>query len=250
MDALYSTMVFGSQTYVVLWSLLIYSVLGLLIETVFCLVVDGVLESRSGLLYLPLRPMYGVAGTVCELLLAPVLRYPLLSFVSAMLICTAIEFGASLIMDRMFGAVSWDYTGQRFNLYGRVCLKFSVAWGLLALVTVNVVAPLLAVVVDRWRGRGGEMALTVCIVCTALSATLSLAALARFRARVAELEGNIDARRKLTFEAGRIPFIDQLVPGEVMINTFPRMSLTARFAELTGTHRAWLRLPRPAAQLK
>ena len=33
--------------------------LGVMVEVIFCLVVDGVLESRSGLLRLPLSPVYG-----------------------------------------------------------------------------------------------------------------------------------------------------------------------------------------------
>jgi len=31
--------------------------LGVMVEVIFCLVVDGVLESRSGLLRLPVRPV-------------------------------------------------------------------------------------------------------------------------------------------------------------------------------------------------
>jgi len=36
-------------------------------EVVFCLVVDGVLESRPDLLYLRLRPVYGIGGVACTL---------------------------------------------------------------------------------------------------------------------------------------------------------------------------------------
>ena len=40
-----------------------------MVEVVFCLVVDGVLESRPGLLHLPRRPVYGIGGVACMLFL-------------------------------------------------------------------------------------------------------------------------------------------------------------------------------------
>ncbi|MFL6045734.1 MAG: putative ABC transporter permease [Propionibacteriaceae bacterium] len=43
--------------------------LGVMVEVIFCLVVDGVLESRSGLLRLPVRPVYGIGGVACTLFL-------------------------------------------------------------------------------------------------------------------------------------------------------------------------------------
>ena len=69
MNALYSATLLGFPVYVILWFFVIYSFLGVLVEMIFCLVQEGVLESRTGLLYLPLRPMYGVGGVACELLL-------------------------------------------------------------------------------------------------------------------------------------------------------------------------------------
>ena len=41
--------------------------LGVMVEVIFCLVMDGVPESRSGLLHLPLRPVYGIGGVACTL---------------------------------------------------------------------------------------------------------------------------------------------------------------------------------------
>ena len=48
--------------------------LGVMVEVIFCLVVDGVLDSRSGLLRLPLRPVYGIGGVACTLFLHRGLR--------------------------------------------------------------------------------------------------------------------------------------------------------------------------------
>ena len=43
--------------------------LGVMVEVIFCRVVDGVLESRPGLLRLPLRPVHGIGGVAWTLFL-------------------------------------------------------------------------------------------------------------------------------------------------------------------------------------
>src|SRR4051794_23670142 len=100
MDALYSATVLGSPLYVILWVFIIYSVLGVVVEVVFCLVVEGVVESRQGLLYLPLRPIYGLGGASCTLL-HHLITEPVLVFLLGMLICSVIEYAASLVMEKL-----------------------------------------------------------------------------------------------------------------------------------------------------
>lgn len=55
MNAFYSATVLGFPVYVILWFFVIYSFLGVLVEMIFCLVQESVPESRTGLLYVPLR---------------------------------------------------------------------------------------------------------------------------------------------------------------------------------------------------
>jgi uncharacterized membrane protein len=43
--------------------------LGVMVEVIFCLVVDGVLESRRRLLRPQLCPVYGIGGVECTLFL-------------------------------------------------------------------------------------------------------------------------------------------------------------------------------------
>ena len=57
MGELYSTTVLGFPVYLILWAFVLFSFLGVVVEMAFCLLTQGVLESRLGLLYLPLRPM-------------------------------------------------------------------------------------------------------------------------------------------------------------------------------------------------
>jgi len=95
----------------------------------FCFVQDGVLESRVGLLYIPLRPIYGFGGVACALLFHRFIKEPLLIFLLGMLICSVIEYVGSFVMEKVFGTVTWDYSDKLLNLHGRICLQYSCYWG-------------------------------------------------------------------------------------------------------------------------
>jgi len=106
MEELYSATVLGFSVYLILWLLVIYSFLGVLVEMIFCLVQEGVLESRVGLLYLPLRPIYGVGGVACTVLLHRFIQEPILIFLWGMVICTVVEYVASFVMEKAFNTVT------------------------------------------------------------------------------------------------------------------------------------------------
>jgi uncharacterized membrane protein len=187
--AWYATSVLGLQVYVLLWLFFVYSCAGVVIEGVFALVTTRRLELRLGLLYLPLRPLYGVGGTACTLFLSPLLRHPVLVFASSAVICSVVEYVSGWAVEQAFSTVSWDYSDKRQNLHGRICLQYSLAWGLLATAALYGCHPLVVELVQSGR-RTGESLLTVLIVLTLLSAGLTLAALARARRRVDAFKGS------------------------------------------------------------
>ena len=47
------------------------------------------------------------------------------------LAATAVEYAVHVLYDRLLGVRFWDYSQVRWNLRGRVCLPFSLAWSLL-----------------------------------------------------------------------------------------------------------------------
>jgi uncharacterized membrane protein len=244
MDTLYSASVLGSAVYQICWSFLCYSFLGVLIEGIFCLAVEGVLEARVGLLYLPLRPMYGVGGVACSLVLERLLDQPIWVFLYGMLICTVVEYLASVGMEKAFGSLSWDYSEKPLNLHGRICLPYSLCWGLLALLAVYVVEPLLNRFLGQAGHRSGEMILTGLMIVTLVSAVVTLTAWARVRKRVTALKASAEGGEPFRSDHPGSRRIDRLAPDPVMINTFPQMSLMAELMELTGVQRPQLTLPR------
>jgi uncharacterized membrane protein len=243
MEGLYSATVLGFSVYLILWFFVIYAFLGVLVEMIFCLVQEGVLESRLGLLYLPLRPIYGVGGVACTVLLHRFMQEPILVFLWGMLICSVVEYVASFVMEKAFSTVTWDYSDKALNLHGRICLQYSCCWGLLALLVLYVLDQFLYGFVDPSGGKVGEIVLTVLMILALLSLVVTLAALARIRRRVAVLKARGRGEAMTASDTVWDRLIARLAPDSVMINSFPRTSLMLEFMELTGERRAWIRVP-------
>ena len=125
------------------WSFCVYSFLGFLLEVGFARLTGG-RPDRKCLTVLPLCPVYGLGACGILLLPAAVRASPPLLFLLGGLTATAAEYGAAAYYERALNVSFWDYRGLPGSVQGRVCLPFSLAWGLLALGLVYGVHPALA----------------------------------------------------------------------------------------------------------
>ena len=114
-----------------LWTFWTYSFFGYLLERGYAAATRAAQPPGQGFLLLPLCPVYGL-GALAVLALPPALTDGFWSLALwGGLAATAVEYVVHLLYDRLLGVRFWDYTQVRGNLRGRVCLPFSLAWGLL-----------------------------------------------------------------------------------------------------------------------
>ena len=106
---------------------LIFSFLGWCVEVVFAVVKCGRFVNR-GLLRGPVCPIYGIGICISYLLLGSVGSFALLALFS-MAIATIVEFAVGIFADKALGRRLWDYRGERGNILGYVCPRFSLIWG-------------------------------------------------------------------------------------------------------------------------
>ena len=77
--------------------------------------------------------------TIC--LYNPFQDKPFMVFLLGMLICDAVEYITSVLMETLFHARWWDYTYEFANIKGRICLKHTLYWGIASIVFVYLVHP-------------------------------------------------------------------------------------------------------------
>lgn len=132
----------------------IYSFLGYISEVVYSTLKKGKFINR-GFLNGPLCPIYGFGIVLIAFLTTPLINLISLSgninlFIKALIIffvssflATLIEFITGLVLEKFFHKKWWDYSEERFNLFGYICLKFSIIWGAVAFIILTVIHPLI-----------------------------------------------------------------------------------------------------------
>lgn len=124
-----------------------YSFLGWLCESIFCSFLFKKWTNR-GFLNGPFCPIYGVGGLLITSVLHPFTGYPIyieipLVFVAGTILTTVLEYMTGWLLETLFHTTWWDYSQNRFNYKGRICLFNSILFGLLCLVAMLLLHPLL-----------------------------------------------------------------------------------------------------------
>ncbi len=104
---------------------------------------------NRGFLHGPLLPIYGSGAIIILLATIPVAGDLRLVWLFGMLAATALEYVTGDVMERIFKVRYWDYSSQKFNLNGHICLTSSVAWGFFSILLVRFVHPPIARLLAR-----------------------------------------------------------------------------------------------------
>lgn len=121
---------------------IIGSFLGFILESLWCYIKNNHLESRKGLIYSPLIPIYGIAALLITLVINLIkIKNMYLIFILGISISAIVEYNSSLIQEKVFHTRSWDYSEMRFNLHGRVNLIYTIMFGIIALMYCKFLLP-------------------------------------------------------------------------------------------------------------
>lgn len=135
--------------YQLFWIFIIGSVAGVLVETIFGLIVEHKITSRAGVLYGPFNPVYGFGAIFITLAIYKIKDKPVwVIFLASMLLGGIFEVVCSLFQEICYGTVSWEYSNTPFNIAGRTNLMFSIFWGALGSAWIKLGYPIIAKTID------------------------------------------------------------------------------------------------------
>lgn len=139
----------------------LYSFLGFCLETVYGLLTKGVLESRKSFLYGPFCSIYGLGAIVMILSLQYFKKNNYTLFFGGYIVGSLIEYFVSLFGEMMLHVKWWDYSNEPFNINGRVCLFYSIAWGLLAIYLIRHINPLIDKLIHKINSKIPKITLPI-----------------------------------------------------------------------------------------
>jgi len=133
----------------IIWYTIIFSIVGLIIETLFCYITTGKIESRKGLIWGPFCPVYGVGATILILILDRYKDKGYILFILGCIFGNLVEYSLSYLLEAMYGTRFWDYSYLGWNLNGRISFKYSIFWGILSVVLIKYVKKWIDKIVNK-----------------------------------------------------------------------------------------------------
>lgn len=232
-----SKTIFGFSIWRLIAYFIIYSVLGFVIETAFGAVTKGVIESRKSFLYGPFCAIYGLGAVVMILCLQPFKKNNNTLFWGGFVVGSVIEYLVSLIGELIFHVIWWDYSDMPLNINGRVCVYFSIFWGLLGIYLVSYINPKIDKLINFIKRKISDKALKIIEMITAVflivDCLLTAYALKAFYIRMVKLHniniGNVEMidkeYDKIYGNKKKSDFIYKYWGDEKMIKTLPNLKL-------------------------
>ena len=161
---------------------------GVVVESIWCVLRHGYLESRAGLVYGPFNLLYGVGAVTLTLALYRFRnRGRWLSFLGGMLVGSVVEYICSWGQELVLGSRSWDYSRMPFNLNGRICLLYSCFWGVLGVLWIKDIYPRMAKWILKLPNRAGKICTWCATIFLVVNCVVSMVAVWRWAERVHEV---------------------------------------------------------------
>lgn len=115
-----------------------YCFAGWCIESAYVSVKERKLTNR-GFMRGPFLPLYGSGAVMMLVVSMPFRENLIMTYVAGCIGATVLEYVTGVTMEALFKVRYWDYSNQKFNFQGHVCLGTTLAWGLLTILMTKVV---------------------------------------------------------------------------------------------------------------
>lgn len=123
----------SSFTYFI-FNFFLYGFIGWIIENVYSYVVTGSFQ-KDGFLNGPFKPMYGIAMSILIGVETHINKVILI--ILCFIVPTLVEYLTGALMKTYFNKKYWDYSKEKYNYKGIICLKFSIYWTILTYIGVE-----------------------------------------------------------------------------------------------------------------
>ena len=191
---MWSLTINGTDLYHILNWFFIYSFFGWVWETFYVSTKHGEFVNR-GFVSGPFCTIYGFGAISVYLILKPAENHVLLLFLGGIVVATVLEYITAVLMESIFHTSWWDYSDQKFNFQGRICLGVSLGWGVLTVLLFRVLHPLVEKLVALYPVYVGKI--SVCVIAAGYLCDFCRSASAAFhlKERIPYWEQDLEKKR-------------------------------------------------------
>ena len=204
----------------------IYSLAGWLIEMIPATIREKKFVDR-GFLVGPYCPIYGCGVILITLLLQKYADDIVVTFFLSVIICGTLEYLTSYIMEKIFKARWWDYSNNKFNINGRICLETLVPFGIGGVLVLFVFNPFLEKIINLIPDLALNIVTGVLCVLFLIDCIVSFKIILNLKEMTKELKDNT---AEISDKVKRI-ILNKLGPYKRLVNAFPRVKENVKFSK-------------------
>ena len=187
------------HVYQLLWIFFVYSFIGWCGEAAMAAVRRHKFVNR-GVVSGPLCPVYGAGAAAVAVFLPELHDRLFFLFLGGMIVTTFVEYLTGRLLELIFHRKWWDYSDEKFNLDGYVCLKNSAIWGLCSVLMICFFDPLLCRLIDLIPRLAGNILLWilgVLLVIDAVGSGVAVLGLKKKQSRITQITEELHKTSKL-----------------------------------------------------
>lgn len=187
------------HVYQLLWIFFVYSFIGWCGEAAMAAVRRHKFVNR-GFVSGPLCPVYGAGAAAVAVFLPELHDRLFFLFLGGMIVTTFVEYLTGRLLELIFHRKWWDYSDEKFNLDGYVCLKNSAIWGLCSVLMICFFDPLLCRLIDLIPRLAGNILLWilgVLLVIDAVGSGIAVLGLKKKQSRITQITEELHKTSKL-----------------------------------------------------
>ena len=147
----------SESLYNLFWIFIVGCVVGWFVEGVFSLIKWKEFINHSAVVIGPFNMAYGLGALMLTALLYKFrneknIKIFLIGFIGG----SILEYIMSWGMELVLGFTAWDYSRKPLNLNGRICVRYSLFWGLLGVVWIKYIYPFIAKLLEKMDKNLGK----------------------------------------------------------------------------------------------
>lgn len=179
----------GFGFYKLFWIFVIGSVIGAIVEIIFCWLVYDIVMSRSSLVYGQFSVVWGLGGVFLTYTLHWFIdKSDRFILIAGTILGGVFEYVCSVFTEYVFGCVFWDYSNIPFNINGRVNLLYCFFWGIASLIWIKICYPWISHLIEKLPLTTGRIITWILIVFFVFNISVTCAALYQMKNRSNDIE--------------------------------------------------------------
>lgn len=147
----------SESLYNLFWIFIVGCVVGWFVEGVFSLIKWKEFINHSAVVIGPFNMAYGLGALMLTALLYKFrdeknIKIFLIGFIGG----SILEYIMSWGMELVLGFTAWDYSRKPLNLNGRICVRYSLFWGILGVVWIKYIYQFIAKLLEKMDKNLGK----------------------------------------------------------------------------------------------